>query len=81
MSDEKKSTYTGQTDARRKANSKYLKEQVEALTVRVPKGQKEVIKTHATRQKESVNGFIIRAIQQTMRKDKSERDAKWTPFD
>ena len=36
MPQEKKSTYTGQTDARRKANAKYLKEAVEDVRIRVP---------------------------------------------
>ena len=39
MSDEKKSTYTGYTEARKKANEKYLKESVEDIRIRVPKGR------------------------------------------
>lgn len=50
MPEEKKSTYTGQTDARRKASAKYLKESVEDVRIRVPKGQKAVIKAHADQQ-------------------------------
>jgi len=66
---EKKSTYTGQTDARRKASAKYLKEVVEDIRIRVPKGQKEVIKAHADKQDESMNTFVIRAIDETMLRD------------
>lgn len=66
---EKKSTYTGYTEARKKANEKYLKESVEDIRIRVPKGQKEIIKNHAFEQAESVNGFIVRAIDETIKRD------------
>ncbi|MCD7981383.1 MAG: Arc family DNA-binding protein [Clostridiales bacterium] len=69
MPNEKKSTYKGQTDARRKASAKYLKESVEDVRIRVPKGQKTVIKEHAEQQGESMNAFVIRAITQTMQQD------------
>lgn len=35
----------------------------------VPKGQKDIIKTHAEARGESVNGFIQRAINQAMQND------------
>lgn len=63
--------YRGQTDARRKANQKYLKESVEDIRIRVPRGQKEVYKAHAQAQGESVNGFIGRAISETMQRDQA----------
>jgi len=69
MPEEKKNTYTGQTDARRKATAKYLKESVEDVRIRVPKGQKAVIKSHAEKQGESMNSFAIRAIDETIDRD------------
>ena len=69
MPEEKKSTYTGNTDARRRANNKYLHETVEDVRIRVPKGQKAVIKAHADGQGESMNQFVIRAIDETMQRD------------
>ncbi len=69
MPEEKKSTYKGQTDARRKASAKYLKESVEDIRIRVPKGQKAIIKDHAGQQGESMNAFIVRAIAETMQRD------------
>ena len=69
MPDEKKSTYTGQTDARRKASAKYLKESVEDIRIRVPKGQKSLIKKHAEKQGESMNQFVIRSITETIERD------------
>lgn len=69
MPEEKKNTYKGQTEARRRASSKYLKETVEDVRIRVPKGQKEIIKTHAENNGESMNQFVIRAINETMERD------------
>lgn len=69
MAEEKKSTYKGNTDAHRKGNAKYLRETVEDVRIRVPKGQKEVIKAHAEKQGESMNQFVIRAIDETMQRD------------
>jgi len=62
----KKSTYSGQTDARREASARYLKEKVEDIRIRVPKGRKEVIQAAASVQGESVNGFISIAIDERM---------------
>lgn len=70
MSETKKSTYKGQTDARRKASAKYLSEVVEDVRIRVPKGQKAIIKDHAAAMGESMNQFVIRAIDETMSRDK-----------
>ena len=69
MTEERKNTYKGQTDARRRATAKYLKETVEDIRIRVPKGQKAIIKAHADRQQESMNQFVIRAINETMERD------------
>ncbi len=63
--------YKGQTDARRKANQKYLKESVEDIRIRVPRGQKEVYKAHADSQGESLNSFVIRAMNKTMERDQA----------
>lgn len=71
MSEEKKSTYKGNTDARRKANRVYLAEKVEDIRIRVQKGQKAVIKAHADAMGESLNSFVVRAIQEAMVRDKA----------
>ena len=67
MTEEKKSRYT---EAQAKAARKYLKESVEDIKIRVPKGRKAVIKAHADRQQESMNQFVIRAINETMERDR-----------
>ena len=69
MSEEKKSRYTGQTDARRKASAKYLKESVEDIRIRVPKGDKSKVQEHAASMGESMNTFAVRAINETMERD------------
>lgn len=57
------------TPAQKKATQKYLKETVEDIRIRVPKGQKAVIKSHAEQQGESMNSFVIRAINETMQRE------------
>lgn len=57
------------SDAQLKANRKYLKEKLDHISFRVPKGQREVIQAHAERMGESMNAFITRAVEQAMLKD------------
>lgn len=65
---EKKTRYT---EAQKRASEKYLKESVEDIRIRVPKGQKEIIKTHAETLGESMNQFVIRAINEAIERDRS----------
>ena len=55
--------------AQQKAVNKYMSENYDRINLTVPKGQKEIIKAHAEAQGESVNGFINRAIDETMERD------------
>ena len=57
------------SEARKRANAKYNAKAYEQIPVRVPKGEKEKIKAHADKNGESVNGFICRAITETMKKE------------
>ena len=66
LPEEKKSRYT---PAQKKAAEKYLKESVEDIRIRVPKGKKAIVKAHADQQGESMNQFVIRAINETMERD------------
>nr|WP_295310431.1 hypothetical protein [uncultured Blautia sp.] len=59
------------SDANRRAVAKYKKENYDQIQLRVEKGQKETIKAHAETQGESLNGFINRAISQTIQQDKA----------
>ena len=55
--------------AQQKAVSKYMKENYDVYQIRMKKGQKDTIKAHAEARGESVNGFINRAILETMERD------------
>lgn len=55
--------------ARIKANNKYNEKTYDRINIAVPKGRKAEIKAHAEAHKESVNGFIGRAIDETMERD------------
>ena len=57
------------SEAQRKASEKWDKDKVDSLHLRVKKGMREVIQTHAEQHGESVNGFINRAIVETMERD------------
>lgn len=56
--------------AQMKATAKYEKANYDDIRLRVAKGKKEVIKSHAQAKGESVNSFINRAIDETMENDK-----------
>ena len=48
---------------------RYNAKAYDEIKVRVPKGNKDVIKTHAETHGESVNAFVNRAIDETMERD------------
>ena len=59
--------------AQQKAVSKYMKNNYDEIKVRVEKGRKAQIQAHAEIQGESVNGFINRAIAETMERDQEQK--------
>ena len=65
--------------AQQKAVSKYMKENYDVYQIRMPKGKKDTIKAHAEAQGESVNGFINRAIDETMERDNAAPTASEGP--
>lgn len=67
----KPGAYSGYTEARKAANARYEAETVERISLVLQKGEKSVIKSHAAAHKESVNGFIKRAIAEAMERDNS----------
>ncbi len=48
---------------------RYEDKAYDKILVRMPKGKKDLIQAHAEAQGESTNGFINRAISETMERD------------
>lgn len=67
----------GYSEAQNKATQKYIKNAYDEIKVRVPKGTKEEIQKHADSMNESMNVFIKRAINETMKRDIEERGTEW----
>lgn len=55
-----------------KYNNEYNKNAYDRINLTVPKGKKEQIKAFAEGKGESVNGFINRAIDETINKESEE---------
>lgn len=55
--------------AQQRAVTKYVKSKYDRFGLTMPKGNLDTIKAHAEAHSESVNGFINRAIQETMERD------------
>lgn len=60
--------------AQQKATNKYISKAYDRINLILPKGQKETIKAHTEARGESVNGFIGRAIQETMERDRAAQE-------
>lgn len=58
------------------AQNRYIAKKYDRINLTVDKGEKEKIAEYAEKRGESVNGFINRAIKETM-----ERDAQKTDFE
>lgn len=57
-----------------RAKNKYNAANYERIPLDVPKGYKDIIKEHVKTTNESVNGFIKRAIQEAMARDKERME-------
>lgn len=55
--------------AQQKSVHKYVKANYDRMELTVPKGERDMIKAHAEKRGESVNGFIQRAIKEAMERD------------
>lgn len=73
MAEAKESTYRGFTEAQARAHKRYISRFVE-VKVRMDPDRRESIKAHADARGESVNGFINRAIDETMARDGGRED-------
>lgn len=62
------------TEAQKKAQQKYM-EKFAVARVRMERDQYDLVQSHAESRGESVSGFINRAIQAQIERDKQESDA------
>lgn len=60
--------------AQQKATAKYVKQNYDRIEVKVPKGDKEALQTHAQAQGESLNKFINRAINEQIKRDTTHKE-------
>ena len=67
--------------AQQRATNKYISKAYDRINLTVPKGRKDQIQTHAEARGESVNGFIGRAIEETMERDKGGPGAAAPPWE
>lgn len=67
---EKKSSYRGFTEAQARAHKKYIANFVE-VKVRMTAKRREEVRQHAEDHGESLNGFINRAIDETIQHDEN----------
>lgn len=52
-----------------RAQNKYIAKAYDRVNLTMPKGRKEAVQAHAEAQGDSLNGFINRAIDETMERD------------
>ena len=71
--------YTGYTEAGKIATMKYQKEHLDAITLRFPKGYKERLGAHLELTGESQIGFIRRAIEETIARDRARMRQGFKP--
>lgn len=67
------------TEAQKQSARKWDAANLDRISIAVPKGHKEAIKAHAEAHSESVNGFINRAIEETMERDNGAPGASKAP--
>ena len=58
------------SDAQKKATIKYMKNNYDRIELKVAKGKKADLQAHAESKGESLNGFVNRAIDETLERDK-----------
>ena len=58
-----------------KKKNEWIADKLDRINLTMPKGKKEIVKAHAESHGESVNGFINRAIDETMKRDQAGEKA------
>lgn len=55
--------------AQQRAVNKYVKNNYDRINVTFPKGRKEELRSHAMARGESLNAFIVRAVNEAVKRD------------
>ena len=63
--------YKGYTQAQNRATQKYIKENLEQISIRVPKGKRQIYKDFAESRGQSLAGLIMGLIESEMEKSNS----------
>ena len=56
--------------------NKYIRENYDRMETLLPKGRKADLQLHAAERGESLNGFVNRAIDETVERDRNNRPEK-----
>ena len=59
--------------SQQKATNKWIANNYDRVNLTVPKGKKDIIKAHAESRGESVNSFINRAVDETIKRDGEDK--------
>ena len=60
-----------QTEAQLRASQKYH-DKLDDIKIRVPKGERKIWQDYAANRGESLNGFVCRAVNETIERDKEK---------
>ena len=60
------------SEAKKKANAKYNEKAYDRINIVVPKGRKAELQEHAQQRGESLNGFVNRAIDHEVERDRQQ---------
>ena len=65
--------YKGFTEAQAKAHKRYIENRA-TIQIVTTEENRETIKAHAKKQGESVNAFVLRAVNETIKREASKDD-------
>ena len=64
-------------NGKRVSHDEYTKTRYEDLRIRVPKGRKDKIQAHAAAKGESPNGYVTKAVDERIEREKAAPAANW----
>lgn len=61
------------SEAMKRAAKKYNQEKIDRISMRVPKGKRAIIQEHAAKNGESINAFVLRAVEETIAREQNQK--------